>query len=67
MPKKRPLTSFAREHLMKQARDARAAILLLRSSASAYFKQYESLPHRIQRLFEDMEEILKEIKDAKRD
>ena len=67
MPKKRTLTPFAREHLTKQAKDVRDVVLLLRSSASSYFKLYESVPHRIQRLYEDTNELLKEIKDAKPD
>jgi hypothetical protein len=67
MPKKRALTPFAREHLTKQAKDVRHAVLLLRSSASSSFKAYESIPHRIQRLFKDVDDLLKELKDAKPD
>ena len=65
MPKKRPLTKLAHERLTNLAREARAAVLNFRSAASAHFSVYESIPHRTQRLFEDVQELLKELKDTK--
>ena len=62
MPKKRPFTPSAHDHLISLGKQAHSALRDFRWATSDYFSQYETLPHRSQRIVEEFAEVLEELK-----
>jgi len=62
MPKKRPFTRSAHDHLTTLGKRAHRALIDFRWATADYFSQYETLPHRSQRIVEEFGEVLEELK-----
>ncbi|HEV2805119.1 MAG TPA: hypothetical protein VGW57_09340 [Chthoniobacterales bacterium] len=62
MPKKRPFTRSAHDHLTALGKEARTALLKFRWATADYFSQYETLPHRSQRIVEEFTEVFEDLK-----
>jgi DNA-directed RNA polymerase subunit L len=65
MPRKSPFSKLSREHILQLASAVRLSILNLRISAGDHFKVYEPVQKKTQRLLEDCDDLIKELKETK--